>query len=1155
MSRRPSRRFSEMPLRVTDGRMSMVNATPQNKDNVFGKLNIPKPQSGTSERRTSFFGKGAGGGGQRNSLFGSYGGTEKIKDPRPLHDKTFVQQCIKQLCEFLGDNGFPGTITVKALQSPSTKEFLKIFEFIYSLLDPTFQLPTTKIEEEIPRMFKDLGYPFALSKSSMYSIGAPHTWPQALGALIWLIDAVKIFNSIKGQNLLFADFSDGTTELEEGVEYNKLFLDYCSKTYNKFMQGADTFEDEDLEYLSHLKRLYNVDEALLESQHEKYRILMEEVERLEKESHTDRLMAQRTDKLRLQTDLQKLQSYRTHMEAFKSHLENKVAGLTEEMEAADLQLESLKQEKGRLQHILENQKFTPADIERINRERNELQQTVSSLSRSLEEAQQLAWNEEITLVKTKERAEVKLAEYHKLARMLKLIPQSAENACGHDFEIKTVSDYGPTTATLIRTQIQNPLNLCVKIVQGNWTMEVNSDVYSSELIKIVYACLDQDPEKRPTSDQILDQPIISRVRQELEDRVAVLNSAIRKPKLSTVSETPVAIVTTRSREVYFWGGGKFTPQKLDMFKGGNSAQQVCSGETHFAVVTVEKELYTWASVQGGAKMVGQLGHGDQASYRQPRKVERLQGKAIRQVACGADFTACVTDEDQMYMFGSDYYGCIGVENEMGMEVLEPVLLEFFEERPVRQVSCGDNHVVVLTHSGDIYSWGCGEHGRLGLDCEDDFASPMLVEVPKGASIDSVYCGSDGTFFLTESGKVLACGNNDLNKLGLNQGITGIKNHFREGSQEIPYTTTLTLVKQLARFKIQIIAPGKTHTAAIDERGRLMTFGCNKYGQLGVKDFKRHQGVQILLGPFGGKVVSKVSCGDGFTIAATEDNQIFAWGNAGNGRLGMPADRGFGSEVCPALPRPIFGSLHHVPDLSCRGWHTILIMEKVLNSKTIRSNSSGLSIGSGIGPGSSSSLDLGIEPSSDSELRDGIMGGTVEADMEDRGLETPIFSMDSKASESSCPSWLRKELLDAEFIPMPAGSTDSMSSPMTSVFAESATLPYEELQELKAAAAATASGNGLMQTACVDYERVNGLESGAWKKNSLPQQDVQQTCCQASSELIQMREMLKKQDAIIELLQKQYKDQLEENERLWRAIHELRLGPDISGKQDKWVRTV
>lgn len=34
-------------------------------------------------------------------------------------------------------------------------------------------------------------------------------------------------------------------------------------------------------------------------------------------------------------------------------------------------------------------------------------------------------------------------------------------------------------------------------------------------------------------------------------------------------------------------------------------------------------------------------------------------------------------------------------------------------------------------------------------------------------------------------------------------------------QGIPYTTSLTLVKLLARYKIRMIAPGKTHTAAID----------------------------------------------------------------------------------------------------------------------------------------------------------------------------------------------------------------------------------------------------------------------------------------------------------------------------------------------------
>ncbi len=68
-----------------------------------------------------------------------------------------------------------------------------------------------------------------------------------------------------------------------------------------------------------------------------------------------------------------------------------------------MQLEGLKQERTRLQHILENQKFTPADIERINRERNELQQTIHSLNQSLEEVEQLVWNEEVNLSKTKEK--------------------------------------------------------------------------------------------------------------------------------------------------------------------------------------------------------------------------------------------------------------------------------------------------------------------------------------------------------------------------------------------------------------------------------------------------------------------------------------------------------------------------------------------------------------------------------------------------------------------------------------------------------------------------------------------------------------------------------------------------------------------------------
>ena len=59
-------------------------------------------------------------------------------------------------------------------------------------------------------------------------------------------------------------------------------------------------------------------------------------------------------------------------------------------------------------------------------------------------------------------------------------------------------------------------------------------------------------------------------------------------------------------------------------------------------IKTSQDLFTSQNMQGGTKRHGQLGHGDKASYRQPKHVEKLQGKAIRQVSCGDDFTVCVT---------------------------------------------------------------------------------------------------------------------------------------------------------------------------------------------------------------------------------------------------------------------------------------------------------------------------------------------------------------------------------------------------------------------------------------------------------------------------------------------------------------------------------
>ena len=38
---------------------------------------------------------------------------------------------------------------------------------------------------------------------------------------------------------------------------------------------------------------------------------------------------------------------------------------------------------------------------------------------------------------------------------------------------------------------------------------------------------------------------------------------------------------------------------------------------------------------------------------------------------------------------------------------------------VSAISCGNAHVVVVEGEGEVYSWGRGEGGRLGLGNEED----------------------------------------------------------------------------------------------------------------------------------------------------------------------------------------------------------------------------------------------------------------------------------------------------------------------------------------------------------------------------------------------------------------------------------------------------
>ncbi|XP_042456770.1 PH, RCC1 and FYVE domains-containing protein 1-like isoform X1 [Zingiber officinale] len=69
---------------------------------------------------------------------------------------------------------------------------------------------------------------------------------------------------------------------------------------------------------------------------------------------------------------------------------------------------------------------------------------------------------------------------------------------------------------------------------------------------------------------------------------------------------------------------------------GECVAEVACGSYHVAVLTSRGEVYTWGK---GAN--GRLGHGDLEDRKVPNLVEALKDRAVKYIACGANFTAAI----------------------------------------------------------------------------------------------------------------------------------------------------------------------------------------------------------------------------------------------------------------------------------------------------------------------------------------------------------------------------------------------------------------------------------------------------------------------------------------------------------------------------------
>ena len=173
---------------------------------------------------------------------------------------------------------------------------------------------------------------------------------------------------------------------------------------------------------------------------------------------------------------------------------------------------------------------------------------------------------------------------------------------------------------------------------------------------------------------------------------------------------------------------------------GRRVVEISAGSLHSTAVDEAGGLWTWGHGEGGRLGLG-LGcfsrhQGHNVVRNRPCRVMLLSRERIVHANAGGEHTLAVTDQGQLYAWGVNKHGQLGVGDFTNKAL--PTLVTSFEQETatrtdsrvvynvvpsptprVKQVSAGSGeHSVLLCDNGEVYTMGAGSKGQLGHNASD-----------------------------------------------------------------------------------------------------------------------------------------------------------------------------------------------------------------------------------------------------------------------------------------------------------------------------------------------------------------------------------------------------------------------------------------------------
>lgn len=190
-----------------------------------------------------------------------------------------------------------------------------------------------------------------------------------------------------------------------------------------------------------------------------------------------------------------------------------------------------------------------------------------------------------------------------------------------------------------------------------------------------------------------------------------------------------------------------------------SCTQVAAGRKHVLALMQGGFVLSW-----GMGYFGQLGHGDETSWEQPRLVHGLKpnelGAPVISLSSGAHHCAALTSEGRIFMWGLNRNAQCGTGTKSDV-ISSPRPVDQSSLVWATRISCGRNHTAAIGKKGQVFTWGASGYGRLGImNTPKTLSIPTEIQLFNKVPVKDICCGDFHSLALTEAGSVYSwgCGN-------------------------------------------------------------------------------------------------------------------------------------------------------------------------------------------------------------------------------------------------------------------------------------------------------------------------------------------------------------------------------------------------------------